>query len=71
MFDSQLVLGPGHTKDDKNCGSCLHGTQDEVGTMKHNWSAWCQYNVTWWVSMWAYDISVRHHYKKGIDYHSS
>ena len=19
----------------------LHGTQDEVGTMKHNWSAWC------------------------------
>ena len=30
--------------------------QDEVGTTKHNWSAWCQYNVTWWVSTWAYDM---------------
>ena len=29
---------------------------DEVGTTKHNWSAWCQYNVTGWVSMWAYDM---------------
>ena len=27
-----------------------------LGTMKHNWSAWCQYNVTGWVSMWAYDM---------------
>ena len=24
-------------------GPCLHGTQDEVGTTKHNWSAQCQY----------------------------
>ena len=22
----------------------------------HNWSARCQYNVTGWVSMWAYDM---------------
>ena len=36
-----------HTKDVKNgSGPCLHGTQDEVGTTKHNWSALCQYNVT-------------------------
>ena len=32
--------GSSHTKDFKNgSGPCLHGTQDEVGTMKHNWSA--------------------------------
>ena len=24
---------------------------DEVGTTNHNWSAWCQYNVTGSVSM--------------------
>ena len=37
--------------------SCLHGTQDhEVVTTKHNWSAWCQYNVTGWVSIWACDM---------------
>ena len=24
--------------------------------MKHNWSARCQYNVTGWDSMWAYDM---------------
>ena len=49
--------GSSHTKDVKNgSGPCLHGTQDEVGTMKHNWSARCQYNVTGWVSMWAYDM---------------
>ena len=51
--------GPSHTKDIKNgSGPCLHGTQDEVGTTKHKWSARCQYNVTgWpWVSMWAYDM---------------
>ena len=31
-LDSWLVLGPGHTKDFKNgSGSCLHGTQDELG----------------------------------------
>ena len=46
-----------HTKDFINgSGPCLHGTYDDVGTMKHNWSAWCQYNVTGWVSMWAYDM---------------
>ena len=22
----------------------------------HNWSVWCQYNVTWLVRMWAYDM---------------
>ena len=37
-------------------GLCLHGTYDEVGTTKHNWSARCQYNVTGWVSMWACDM---------------
>ena len=45
----QFPVGAGssHTKDFKNgSSSCLHGTQDEVGTTKHNWSAWCQYNVT-------------------------
>ena len=37
-----------HTKDDKNgSGPCLHGTQDEVGTTKHNWSACCQYICHW------------------------
>ena len=56
-FDSWLVSGPGHAKDIKNSsGPCLHGTHDEVGTTKHNWSARCQYNVTGWVSMWAYDM---------------
>ena len=29
-------------------------------TTKHNWSAWCQYNVTGWVSMWVYG-AVRQH----------
>ena len=43
-----------HTKDFKNgSGPCLHGSYDEVGTTKRNWSAWCQYNVSGWVSMWA------------------
>ena len=38
--------GSSHTKDYKNgSGPCLHGTRDEVGTTKHNWSARCQYNV--------------------------
>ena len=46
-----------HTKDVKNgSSSYLHGTQNEVGTMKHNWSAWCQYLVTGRFSMWAYDM---------------
>ena len=45
------------TKDFKNgSGPCLHGTQDEAGTTKHNWSARCQNNVTGWVSMWAYNM---------------
>ena len=49
--------GSSHTKDFKNGSDpCLHGTYDEVGTTKHNWSAQCQYNVTGWVSMWAYDM---------------
>ena len=30
--------------------------KSEEGTTKHNWSARCQYNVTGWVSMWAYDM---------------
>ena len=25
-------------------------------TTKHNWLARCQYKVTGWVSMWAYDM---------------
>ena len=25
--------------------ACLIGTQREAMTTKHNWSAWCQYNV--------------------------
>ena len=49
--------GSSHTKDFKNgSGPCLHGTYDELGTMKHNWSARCQYYKTWWVSMWACDM---------------
>ena len=56
-LDFQLVLGPGHTEDFKNgSGPCLHCTQHKAGTMKHNWLAWCQHNVTGWVSMWAYDM---------------
>ena len=55
----QFPVGAGssHTKDLKNgSGPCLYGTQDEVGTTKHNWSARGQYNVTGWGSMWAYDM---------------
>ena len=37
------------------CGPYMHGTYDEVGTTKHNWSARCQFNVTGRVSMWACD----------------
>ena len=45
------------TKDFKNgSGLFLHGTYDEVGTTKHNWSARCQYIVTGWVGMWAFDM---------------
>ena len=56
-FDSQLLLGPVIPKTFKNgSGLFLHGTHDEGGTTTHNWSAQCQYNVTGWVSMWAYDM---------------
>ena len=56
-FDSRLLLGPVIPKTFKNgSGLFLHGTRDEGGTAKHNWSAWCQYNVTGWVSMWTYDM---------------
>ena len=49
--------GSSHTKDVNNgSGPCLHGTQDKEGTTKQNWSARCQYNVTGWVRMWAYDM---------------
>ena len=55
--DNALGAGSSYTKDFKNgSGPCLHGTQDEGGTTKHNWLARCQYNVTGWVSMWAYDM---------------
>ena len=47
-----VAAGSSHTEDVKNGSDpCLHGTYDKVGTMKHNWSARCQYNVTGWVSM--------------------
>ena len=37
---------PSHANVFKNGSDpCLHGTHDEA-TMKHNWSAQCQYNVT-------------------------
>ena len=71
-FDSWLLLGPVIPKTFKNgSGLFLHGTHDEGGTTKHNffffffllkqlhiqdWSARCQYNVTGWVSIWAYDM---------------
>ena len=49
--------GSRHNKVFKNgSGCCLHGIQNEVGTMKQNWLARCQYTVTRGVSMWAYDM---------------
>ena len=36
--------------------SCLTFSIHEVRTMKHNWLAWCHYNVTGWGAMWAYDM---------------
>ena len=55
--DSQLALGPVISKTLKNgSGLLLHDAHNEGGTTKHNWLAWCQYNVTGWVSMWAYDM---------------
>ena len=64
-----VAAGSSHTKDVKNGSDpCLHGTHNEVGTTKHNWSARCQYNVTGWGSILAYDvIPVRQHYKAGIE----
>ena len=60
LFQIAVIRCPrkhSHTKDVKNeSGPCLHGTHDEVGTTKHNWSAQCQCNVTWWVSMVVYDM---------------
>ena len=59
MVSIPVAAGSSYTKDIKNgSGPGLHGThdEDEVGTTKHNWSARCQYNVTRWVSMWAYDM---------------
>ena len=54
---TKRFCGSSHTTDFKNgSGPCLHGTNDEVGTTKHNWSARCQYDVTGRVSMWAYDM---------------
>ena len=33
-----ILAGSSHPKDVKNgSGPCLHGTNDEVGTMIHNW----------------------------------
>ena len=50
-------MGPVIPKTLKNgSGLILHGTHDEGVTTKHNFSARCQYNVTGWVSMWAYDM---------------
>ena len=31
---------------------CIQSTPHET----HNWSAWYQYNVTGWGSIWAYDM---------------
>ena len=48
-----VAAGSSHTKDVKNASSpSLHVTLNEAGTTKHG----CQYNVTGWVSMWAYDM---------------
>ena len=56
MGSIPVAAGSSHTKDVNGSGPFLHGTHDEGGTTKHNWSARCQYNVTGWVSMWAYDM---------------
>ena len=46
-YPNNVVRGWGHTFIESN---------HFLWTMKHNWSAWCQYNVTGWLSMWAYDM---------------
>ena len=51
-----LLLGPVIPNTFKNGSGLLHGTHDEGGTTKHNSSAQCLYNVTGWLSMWAYDM---------------
>ena len=49
IFSSHII----YIRDKNN----LHKiTYNEVGSTKYNWSARCQYNVTGWVSMWAYDM---------------
>ena len=51
-----VAAGSSHTKDVKHgSGPFLHGTHDG-GTTKHDWLAQCQYNVTGWVGMQAYDM---------------
>ena len=56
-FRFLVGAGSSHMKDFQNgSGPCMHGIYDEVGTMKHNWSTRCQYNVTGWISMWACDM---------------
>ena len=53
MGSIPLWLSSSHTKDIKNgSGPCLNGTQDEVGTKKHNWSALCQYNGLGGLACW-------------------
>ena len=32
------------------------GCEIKIIVTKHKWSAWYQYNVAGWVSMWAYDM---------------
>ena len=57
IFRYSLLLGPVIPKTFKNeSGLFLHGSHDEGGTTKHNWLARCQYNVTGWITMWAYDM---------------
>ena len=50
---------------------CLLGTPYEVRTTKYNWLVWCQYNVTGWGTMWAYDMISQwgSTIKKGIGLH--
>ena len=58
-FNSRLLLGPVIPKTLKMgvVPACMVLTMKyEVGTTRHNWSARCQYNVTEWVTMWAYDM---------------
>ena len=68
-FDSRLLLGPVIPKTFKNgSGLFLHGTHDEGGTMKHNWSARCQYNVTGWV--FSFKNNIEHQFRCILRMHS-